>query len=109
MSTTKALPRRRPAPISGEQMERVRAGYQRAKIRVNREVIAAYVEKLPESRRGEILSGNFTREQIQNCVPDRVLQALDAEGNYRHRTGNLRDQASRAAILRQNILHQQKR
>ena len=71
--------------------------------------LAEYVSKLPESRRGEILSGNFTREQIQNCVPDRVLQALDAEGNYRHRTGNLRDQASRAAILRQNILHQQKR
>ena len=103
-SATKALPRRTPTPRPSPAQ--VQAGIERLKINSGREVIAAYVAQLPERRKDEILSGFANREVIQNTTPAPVLRALDHEGNYRYRSGNLRDQASREAILKQNILHQ---
>ena len=103
-SATKALPRRTPSPRPSPAQ--VLAGIERHKINSGREVIASYVAQLSEQRKNEILSGIASREVIENTTPAPVLRALDREGNYRYSSGNLRDQASREAILKQNILHQ---
>ena len=103
-SATKALSRRTPTPRPSPAQ--VQAGIERLKINSGREVIAAYVAQLPERRKDEILSDIATPNMIENTTPDHVLRALDHEGNYRYRSGNLRDQTSREAILKQNILHQ---
>ena len=106
-SATKALPRRTPSkPAPRYSPAQVQAGIERLKINHGREVIAAYVAQLPERRKDEILSDIATPNMIENTTPDHVLRALDHEGNYRYTSGNLRDQASREAILKQNILHQ---
>ena len=107
---TKALPSRRPQPAprrpsaaeiaeAQRQNAAVHRGLQRIKIR-------EYVAKLPESRQGEILSGQFSPQQIENCVPDPVLRALDGEGNRRFQAGE-RLNTSRAAVLRDAILERQ--
>ena len=106
-TATKALPRRTSAkPTPRPSPAQVQAGIERHIINRGRAVIAAHVAQLSEQRKNEILSGIASREVIENTTPAPVLRALDREGNYRYSSGNLRDQASREAILKQNILHQ---
>ena len=81
------------------QHEAARRGLQRIKIR-------EYVAELPDNRQQEILSGYFTAQQIENCVPNQVLRALDGEGGRRFQSGDLRN-CGRAAVLRDAILERQ--
>lgn len=95
----KPAPRRPSAAEIAEDRrmhEAARRGLQRVHIR-------QYAAGLSESREQEILSGRFTAQQIENCVPNRVLRALDGEGSRRFESGD-RLNSSRAAVLRDAIL-----
>jgi hypothetical protein len=67
----------------------------------DRAAIAAYFNTMPDSRLSAIVNpGMWTDQQIANCTPTTVLDAIDREGGRRFEQGN-RDNASRIAILRE--------
>jgi hypothetical protein len=80
---------------------RLKEAMKREQLSHDRAQIDNYFRTMADSRLSEIVNpGMWSDNQIANCTPQTVLDAIDREGNRRFETGN-RDNASRIAILRE--------